>query len=109
MEKANTYNLEVYYTSDNEAIALAEIEDMVNECSLITFISLDVINSKRACRNAYGKEIAEDEFDNIDPDSDDAWFDDYDFTFKLIIETSLSVEDAIAVLINNGVDVNEDI
>ncbi len=109
MENNNKYELEVYYTSDNEAIALAEIEDMVKECSQITFVSLDVIDSKRACRNAYGKEIGEYEFDDIDADSDEAWFDDYDFTFKLVIETSLSLEDAINVLVDNGVDVNEDI
>ena len=102
----NQYEFCVYYTSDSEAMAFNDIFDCVKACEEIALVRLDILHSNRTCRNAYGKEMDEDEFDDIDPDSDEAWFDDYDFEFELVIETDLSEEDAMSLLANSGIDVD---
>lgn len=69
------------YSCEYEVDALSAIESEVKACNL-RIDNLQVLSSKRACRNAYGKAMTEEEFENIDPLSDEAWFDDYDFILE---------------------------
>lgn len=69
------------YSCEYEADALSAIEDEVRACNL-RVDNLQVLSSTRACRNAYGKTMTVEEFENIDPLSDEAWFDDYDFVIE---------------------------
>lgn len=70
-----------FYSCEYEADALSAIEDELKACNL-KIENLQVLDSHRACRNAYGKTLSEEEFENIDPLSDEAWFDDYDFVLE---------------------------
>ena len=103
----HVFNFLTAYTSDNEAMALCEVERMVKECDGIEVINIEIYDESRACRNSYGEELDEDEFDEIDSDSDEAWFDDYDFTIKFTISTSLTEEEAVSRLDKNHVYVEE--
>ena len=76
----------MYYTDDNERAARDEIKCELEDAGFIIIGEPKVVDSTRACRNAYGKTLSEEEFNNIDPDSDEAWFDDYDYTFECIVE-----------------------
>lgn len=93
------------YTSDNKPTALEEVADMVKTCEDIEFINIETVSSKRACRNGYGEELSEEDFEAIDPDSDEAWFDDYDFVFKMTVSTALNEKDMIEQLEKSGVNV----
>lgn len=66
------------YTTDIEQFALDEIKLQVEQSGL-NIANIQIYDETRACRNASGKELLEDEFDSIDADNDDAWFDDYDY------------------------------
>ena len=81
------------FTSDNEALAEKELTLMLESVRECKVISIDVVKSKRACRNVYGKEIGEDEFDSIEAESDEAWFDDYDMVFKVTIAMPVGLTD----------------
>lgn len=80
------------YTTDYETDAIETIKDNINETGL-KCTNIIVKEANRACRNAYGKELDPDEFDAIDPDSDEAWFDDYDFTLEATIESDLPLSE----------------
>ena len=79
------------YTSDNEALAITAIKAEF-EAKDITVTSIKTISSQRACRNAYGKEMPESEFESMDPDSDEAWFNDYDFCFEVHVKIENGVQ-----------------
>jgi len=98
----NEYTVYISYTSDNESMAQNYIHTVLLKSKLFDVIIIGVEESQRACRNAYGKEIDEEDFDNIDSDSDEAWFDDYDMVFYAKIKTSLSEEDLLAEIENLG-------
>lgn len=102
----NKRYIKVEYTGDNEPIALEEIRNGITQIKDVILLSLNVIDSTRACRNANGKEMSEEEFDAIDPSSDEAWFDDYDFTMKAVIETDMSTSDLMDKLENEGLSVS---
>lgn len=53
-----TANLTLEYTNDNEPLALKEVESMLKNIDGIEeILFLEVIKSRRACRNSYGKEL----------------------------------------------------
>ena len=83
--------LNIYYTGDNEPIAIAEVKASLEKIKGINIMSLEVIDTKRSCRNAYGQELSEDKFEAIDSD-DEIWFDDYDFTIKAEVSTKMPTE-----------------
>ncbi len=62
----------------------------------------EVTESERACRNAYGKEMDEDEFDDVDPDSDEAWFDDYDFIVSAVVSKNCPEDEFMQALDDTG-------
>lgn len=100
--------IKICFTSDNENMALAEIKSSVNAIDGLSVINIEVVSSDRACRNGYGKEVSEEEFEAIDPSSEEAWFDDYDFVFNATIETSLTKDETEDLLIENGISVDEE-
>lgn len=83
--------LNIFYTGDNEPIAIAEVKASLEKIKGINIMSLEVIDAKRSCRNAYGQELSEDKFEAIDSD-DEIWFDDYDFTIKAEVSTKMPTE-----------------
>lgn len=97
----------ITYTCDNEPMALDEIRNCIKRVNGSILLSLDVTESERACRNANGKELSEEEFDEIDPESDEAWFDDYDFTMKAVIETDMDMDSLLDELEKEGVCAEE--
>lgn len=72
------------YTTDFDQAALDEIQLQVEDLGLI-ISNIEIFSSDRACRNAYGKEVNEEEFDSYDIDSDEMWFDDYDYVIQVDI------------------------
>lgn len=80
------------YTTDFEQDAIDTIETSLKKEGL-NYTVIDVIETNRACRNAYGKEMDPEEFDSLDPDSDEAWFDDYDFILQATIESDKSLDE----------------
>lgn len=80
------------YTTCTENEAIDEVTLDIKKVGL-EVITSEVISSNRACRNAYGKEMSEEEFDEIDPNSDESWFDDYDFVLAITIKTDKSEEE----------------
>ena len=50
--------------------------------------------------------MAEEEFEALDPSSDEAWFDDYDFTMKAVLETDMSTSDLMDKLEDEGLSVS---
>ena len=104
-EKAKKYVC-IEYTGDNETLALDEVRNSIKRVENVVLLSLDITDSKRACRNANGKEMAEEEFEALDPSSDEAWFDDYDFTMKAVLETDMSTSDLMDKLEDEGLSVS---
>ena len=86
------------YTTCTENEAIDEVTLDIEKVGL-EVVSSEVILSNRACRNAYGKEMSEEEFDKIDPDSDEAWFNDYDFILAATIRTDKSEEELDKLLL----------
>lgn len=86
------------YTICTENEAIDEVTLDIEKVGL-EVVSSEVISSDRACRNAYGKEMSEEEFDEIDPDSDEAWFNDYDFILAVTIRTDKSEEELNKLLL----------
>lgn len=107
--KEDTMELDVilHYTNDNEAEALAEMEHEINAIEGIHVKEITVMNAERACRNAYGKEVNEEEFDAMNQESEKAWFDDYDFAMRATLETSLSEEETLSALEDAGIQIEE--
>lgn len=95
----------ISYTSDNESTAIEEVKSILKRIEDMCLLSLKVKDSKRACRNANGKELTKQEFEAIDPDSDDAWFDDYDFTMEAEIDTLLDIDEVLARCDDEGLSV----
>ena len=73
------------FTSDNEALALAEVELQIKNAGLKLESDLEKIYDHRKCQNAFGKDISEDEFESQNPESDEAWFDDHDYIFSAVV------------------------
>lgn len=88
------------YTVDNDCLAIDYIESSLKSLGM-DVISVDIVEKERACRNAYGKELDEEEFDSIDSEEDGFWFDDYDFVLKAVIEHSCSVEELLFLVSKN--------
>lgn len=86
------------YTTCTENEAIDEVILDIEKVGL-EVVSSEVVSSDRACRNAYGKEMSEEEFDEIDPDSDEAWFNDYDFILAATIRTDKSEEELDKLLL----------
>lgn len=86
------------YTTCTENEAIDEVILDIEKVGL-EVVSSEVVSSDRACRNAYGKEMSEEEFDKIDPDSDEAWFNDYDFILAATIRTDKSEEELDKLLL----------
>ena len=86
------------YTTCTENEAIDEVILDIKKVGL-EVVSSEVVSSDRACRNAYGKEMSEEEFDEIDPDSDEAWFNDYDFILAATIRTDKSEEELDKLLL----------
>lgn len=72
------------YTGDNAAIAMDTIQLQLEKLGFIV-LDVEILNEKRACRNAFGKQVSEEEFDSYGIDDDEMWFDDYDFTIQVDI------------------------
>ena len=87
------------YTTDLEQDAIDKIGTSLKKEGL-DYTAIDVIEANRACRNAYGKEMDPEEFDSLDPNSDEAWFNDYDFILQATIESDESL-DKIEELLQN--------
>ena len=103
-----TSNLKLEYTNDNESLPLKEVESMLKNINGIEeILFLEVIKSRRACRNSYGKELPEEQFDVLEFDEEEAWFDDYDFTLFGQIKTSLSPKDLLTKCNNIGLSIDE--
>ena len=94
----------VYYTGDNEPSAIDEVRTTLQNMDDIIVSSLVTIDSERACRNAYGKEMSDAQFELLNGDDD--WFDDYDFTMKAGIETDLSMQELIDACNDSGLCVS---
>ena len=77
--------LYVTFTGDNCPMAEEEIKNEMEKVIECELTSIELVNSTRACRNAYGTVLEEDKFDQIDPDSEEVWFDDYDMEFKVTV------------------------
>lgn len=70
-----TANLTLEYTNDNAPLALKEVESMLKNIDGIEeILFLEVIKSRRACRNSCGKELSEEQFDVLESDEEEAWF-----------------------------------
>ena len=103
-----TANLTLEYTNDNEPLALKEVESILKNIDGIEeILFLEVIKSRRACRNSYRKELSEEQFDVLEFDEEEAWFDDYDFTLFGQIKTSLSPKDLLTKCNNMGLSIDE--
>lgn len=85
---------------DYEQGAIDEIRSELKESGL-NFNEIIVISSRRACRNAYGKEMAEDDFDMLASDNDGAWFDDYDFTLEVEIDNGEKTDDELNEILSD--------
>lgn len=92
------------YTSDSANMALEEIKLQL-EAVGCTVVNIDIYEECRACRNAYGKEMDNEDFDSIDLESDEAWFDDYDFVIEAeFFHKDISDEEVLFDLVNANVD-----
>ena len=90
------YSIYISYTSDNESEAKHYIHAVLLESSFFEVLDISLENSQRACRNAYGKEVNEEEFNSLGIDDEAVWFDDYDMVFCAKIKTSLSEEELLS-------------
>lgn len=75
-----------YYTSDNANMALEEIKRQLIKSGFIVG-NINIEDEERALKNGYGKNVSEEEFESYDVDSDEYWFDDYDF--KIIADVNI--------------------
>ena len=92
------------YTTDYEQGALDEIKLQL-EAVGCTVLDIEIYGATRACRNAYGKSLSEEEFESIDPESDAAWFDDYDFLVKAeFFHPEIEKDEILFELVNANVD-----
>lgn len=98
-------SLYIYYTNDNEPMAIEEIKNILNRIDNVILLDFSIKEAKRACRNANGKEMDEEGFDSMDADDKEVWFDDYDFTFLAVIETPMSIDELIDICENEGLSV----
>ena len=98
-------SLYIYYTNDNEPMAIEEIKNILNRIDNVILLDFSIKEAKRACRNANGKEMDEEGFDSMDADDEEVWFDDYDFTFLAVIETPMSIDELIDICENEGLSV----
>ena len=103
----NIFKKNFAYTTCTEGEAIEEILGQLKHYDL-KVIDAEVISSERACRNAYGKEMDEEDFDDIDVDSDECWFDDYDFIVQVCFETDMNEEDFDNFLFENISEFLED-
>lgn len=69
-----------------ESVAVESIRKNLEKCG-VTIKEIRTQSAIRACRNAYGKEMSEKDFEAISPDDDEYWFDDYDFVFMADVES----------------------
>ena len=99
--------LQITYTSDNEPMSCAEIKSIIKRIDGVGFISLATVSSKRATRNVYGKEVDELEFDAMDPESNESWFDDYDFVFELTVSTLFDAKELLIALDVAGISATD--
>lgn len=93
------------YTSDNANLAISTINaDLIKQGFSINDIYIE--EKRRTLKNGYGKEVSEKEFESCDIDSDEYWFDDYDFSIVAEVDIpGLSEEEMFAKLKNiNGFD-----
>lgn len=97
------------FTSDNQALAEQEVTLMFESVKCCKVISIDLVKSSRACRNAFGKEMDDDTFDAINSTSEEAWFNDYDFVFKVNVNilVVLTDEDIHKILERAGLDLQD--
>ena len=85
--------IEMQYTTDNEQEAIDEVKAQLENAGFTIEGELAVQDPGRACRNAYGKTMNEDDFDSIDPDSDEAWFDDHDYVIRATVSKDCTEEE----------------
>ena len=90
------------YTTDNAQAALDEIKLQIKNAGL-EVEDIGIHEEERIFRNAYGKEVSEEEFESYEADSDEAWFEDYDFVIKAEVSSEELDEEEIAELLEEKV------
>lgn len=100
----------IYYTTDNEQDAIDEIKGFFekNTKGKIEVLSIDVVNSSRSLKNAYGKELSEEEFEESQQEEETMWFDDQNFEIEVELQTKLTSEEINDLIYNSGFDFDEE-
>ncbi len=94
--------VKMQYTTDLEQEAIDEVKAQLEEAGFAIIGEFTIEDPGRACRNAYGKTMDEDDFDAIDPDSDEAWFDDHDYVIRATVSKDCTEEEFKEALDKTG-------
>lgn len=75
------------FVTCTEAEAISEIKIMLKANNINIIDDIYVYSSTRLLENAHGKYLSEEEFENMNFEDEDAWFDDYRFVIRVIVDT----------------------
>lgn len=85
------------YIGDNESIAIEEIKKDINKCGLnINDVNILEVNKQDNC--PYGKILTESQINNLNPEDEEVWFDEYEFIVSVDIKDSYREEILLQIL-----------
>lgn len=93
----------INFTSDNENMAIEEIRTILEDAGF-EVKKVKVVNSNHARRNVYGNEMPDEDFNDLDSDSNETWFDDYDLTLIVELYSDEMTDEEIKEFLEENID-----